>query len=255
MKNGLNKFAKGMFAIFTIKLFLLTITYTFQSCSDEPIDPSQDVAVKAFRQALKESVNGLEKIKEKRKKETLALSRTSEDVVCGSIDTGCYTTTEVQQMKQSMTPTINAAKNFLLSRELTNADIVEILDGGDESALIPLVESVLYVEAEANNFVYNNNDYNKLIELIGVQSALAQHNEETISTIDWGIVGGCAISTLGLDSLQDLKDALAGKKVSGGALKKAAKKVIKKFVAGLTGWGTIILVAEFSICVGVGHAF
>ncbi|NJB35281.1 hypothetical protein [Croceivirga sp. JEA036] len=154
-----------------------------------------------------------------------------------------------------MQPTIKSANDFLYSRGLNDNDINEILEGSDDSSLLPLVESVLYVEAEANGYVLNQQNSLKNLELFGMYSAMAQEvHYDSGPGIDWGLIGGCAVSAIGLDSLGTLKDTLAGKKVTGVAFKKAAKKVVKKFVAGATGWGTILMVAEFGICVGIGHA-
>jgi hypothetical protein len=147
--------------------------------------------------------------------------------------------------QQALDPAIQAARSFLLSRDLTDADIVEALDGADESVMIPFVHAVLVVEAEAEGITFNS-EFNLINSLLGIQTANAQ---------SWGIISGCAVSTLGLDSLTELRNALNGKKVSGKALKKAFKKVAKQFVQGLSGWGTILLVIEFGICVAAGHAF
>jgi len=152
---------------------------------------------------------------------------------------------QTEPIEAALDPAIQAARNFLLSRDLTEADIQEALDGADESAMIPIVHAVLVVEAEAEGLVMNT-ELDFMSSIMGVQTMKAQ---------SWGIISGCAISTLGLDSLADLRSALQGKKVSGRALKNAFKKVAKQFVKGLSGWGTILLVIEFGACVAVGHAF
>jgi hypothetical protein len=52
MKNGLNKFAKGMFAIFTIKLLLFGVVFVVQSCqTDNEIfeNSEQQIALEKFK--------------------------------------------------------------------------------------------------------------------------------------------------------------------------------------------------------------
>ncbi|EDP97040.1 hypothetical protein U8527_01820 [Kordia algicida OT-1] len=309
MKNGIKRIGKGLFAIFMIKLTLLSGVLIFQACqTDSTFEDENDKELKSsFIEALNESSEKLREIniiksnyKGDKKGNDLSKENTDEiltfkmclllnqDDSNGSSNTGVIDATDVDTIGEvidlgndsgtrpvvvddnegnvandpvafgfsmcfdipqeptveAMDPAIQAARNFLLSRELTETDIVEALDGADESAMIPLVHAILVVEAEAEGLVYND-ELELMSSMFGVQTANAQN---------WGIISGCAISTLGLDSLADLRDALDGKKVKGRALKKAFKKVAKKFVAGLTGWGTILLVAEFGICVAAGHA-
>ncbi len=148
-----------------------------------------------------------------------------------------------QPIVDALDPTVQAAKNFLLTRNLTDDDITEILDGENTSLLVPLVYRILEVENDAENTI----SY-QFSKLLGVQSVYAQG-------VDWGVIGGCATATIGLDSFQTLKDALIGKKVTGRALKRAAKKVVKKFAKSVSGWGTLLMVAEFVGCVAFGGAF
>ncbi|WP_298423761.1 hypothetical protein [uncultured Kordia sp.] len=151
----------------------------------------------------------------------------------------------IEPTQEALDPAITAARNFLLSRDLTEADIIEALDGADESIMIPFVNAVLSVEAEAEGIAMNS-ELNLMSSLLGAQTVHAQN---------WNTIGGCAIAALGLDSLGALRDALQGKKIKGKVLKKAFKKVAKKFIAGLSGWGTVLLVAEFGLCVALSNAF
>ncbi|PKG49704.1 hypothetical protein [Olleya sp. 1-3] len=145
----------------------------------------------------------------------------------------------LETINSAIDPSIQTAKDFLLSRDLTDNDILEILDGEDDSALVPLVHGIITVEEEAESLTTIINP----LSILGIHTANAQ---------SWGTISGCAVSALGLDSLTTLRDALQGKKITGRALKRAAKKVVKKFAAGLSGWGTMIMVAEFAICAAMG---
>jgi len=63
MKNGLNKFAKGMFAIFTIKLLLFGVVFLVQSCqTDNEIfeNSEQQIALEKFESLAKTTTVKLE---------------------------------------------------------------------------------------------------------------------------------------------------------------------------------------------------
>jgi hypothetical protein len=79
MKNGLNKFAKGMFAIFTIKLLFLGIMFLNQSCQNDDnnnlfLDSEKEVALNNFEKIIIETTPKIQKIIEKEK---LLLSKKS----------------------------------------------------------------------------------------------------------------------------------------------------------------------------------
>ena len=53
MKKGINKFAKGVFAIFTIKLLFFGIVFLNQACQNEDtIELTQEQALANFEQKL-----------------------------------------------------------------------------------------------------------------------------------------------------------------------------------------------------------
>ena len=71
MKNGLNKFAKGMFAIFTIKLLFFGIMLLNQSCQNDDnnnllLDSEKEVALKRFEKVIIETKPKIQKIIEKK---------------------------------------------------------------------------------------------------------------------------------------------------------------------------------------------
>ena len=65
MKNELKKFAKGMFAIFTIKLLIFGTIFIIQSCTEEDNIPSLEVtnAKNSFLESLQKSRNNLSNAK------------------------------------------------------------------------------------------------------------------------------------------------------------------------------------------------
>ncbi len=67
MKNGLNKFAKGMFAIFTIKLLFIGTFLIIQSCSEESSEIEISSAENNFIESLQISKNNFSSIKVNKK--------------------------------------------------------------------------------------------------------------------------------------------------------------------------------------------
>ena len=72
MKNGLNKFAKGMFAIFTIKLLFFGIMLLNQSCQNDDnnnllLDSEKEVALKRFEKVIIETKPKIQNIIEKKR--------------------------------------------------------------------------------------------------------------------------------------------------------------------------------------------
>lgn len=227
INGSIKKFGKGMLAIFAIKLLLFIGAFAIQSCQTDSIEDStnieQELALSKFESLVRTSTPKIQSVVSKQ--ENLLLSR--------SASTTDVSTQAEEEVKEALIPLIEGSRELFHAFELSDNDIEEILDNGDSSTLAMLGLTFLAYSNESKN----NNDTASLDLLNSV------FNIQTANAQDWGAIGGCAIGALGLDSLGTLKDALQGKKVA------------KKFVAGLSGWGTAILVAEFAICVGVAHAF
>ena len=240
INSSANKFAKGMVGIFAIKLLLFGGAFLIQSCQTDEIEDTQTIeqefALLKFEGIVRSSIPRIQSAVEKQQ------SFTTNSMTTLSIETQQQNEDEIVE---SLKPLVEGSRELFYAFELSDNDIEEILDNGDSSTLAMLGLTFLAYSNESKN----NNDTASLDLLNSV------FNIQTANGQDWGAIGGCAIGALGLDSLGTLKDALQGKKVTAKALKKAVKKVAKKFAAGLSGWGTAILVAEFAICVGVAHAF
>lgn len=91
MKNGINKFAKGIFAIFTIKLLIFGTIFIIQSCSEEDNIPSLEVtnAKNSFLESLQESRTNLSNAKIISSKEfhsSSSFNQKSTDVTLTKVD-------------------------------------------------------------------------------------------------------------------------------------------------------------------------
>lgn len=143
---------------------------------------------------------------------------------------------ENTSIQQIMDPAIQAAKQYLYSYGLNDADIIEALDGEDESYLVPIVQATISADDESETMGINSNDLFNLA--LGVHPVHAQN---------WGKIGACAKKAFGLDILDDLKGWKNLKR-------KARKKLIKKLAytaAAKVGGGLIgaaLIVVEFGLC-------
>jgi len=156
-------------------------------------------------------------------------------------DGNLYFDIELEEVNKAIKPVINASKNYLYAYDFSDEEISEVLIGQDESLLVPMVEAAIKVDNQNKMISYHES--NKLTDfLFGIESANAQ--------LTWSEVGTCAAAAIGIDVLQDMKEATAGKKMSKKILKKAFKKVAAKFVSYLTGWGLAWTGVYFIGCLG-----
>mgnify|MGYP000954290271 CR=1 FL=1 len=133
MRNGLNKFAKGMFAIFTIKLLFIGTLLIIQSCqTDDSFLDNQDqkLAVDNFKTLVIESKPKLDNYFSK--KQSL-LSRKS-------------TASEENEMKDILEPLLNGSKDLLHAYNFTDKEIKEEL--GDLNSPEVILSAVLIVALE-----------------------------------------------------------------------------------------------------------
>lgn len=133
MKNGLNKFAKGMFAIFTIKLLFIGIFLIIQSCqTDDNFLDNQDqkLAIDNFKTLVIESKPKLDNYFGK--KQSL-LSRKS-------------TVNEENEMKDILEPLLNSSKDLLHTYNFTDKEIKEEL--GEVNSPEVILSAILIVALE-----------------------------------------------------------------------------------------------------------
>lgn len=274
MKNGLNKFTKGMFAIFTIKLIFFGTFFMIQSCNEDSSDIEISSAENSFIESLQISKNNFSNIKINKKSSiegslskkggiqefgeiTLVktnpnqnleidnfnqvvdlinigeLEVSSEEILCEDKNTLCLSV-EKEETKKALSPAINSAKNYLHKQGFNDSDIVEILKGENDSALVPLVQ--LMINSETGQVAYNSNDFVNL--MLGVQTVNAQN---------WSKIGKCAKKVFGLDDLSEFRN---WKNMKKGAQKKLLRRVAGKMVARYaSAWiGVGLIVGEFALC-------
>lgn len=239
LNNGIKKIAKGMFALFTINILIFGGVLLIQSCQTEDEvfhTENQELALQKFENLLSVNTPKIRKTIEKQKQNILLSKNTNSDEVSKNNE---------KEAKEVLLPIINGSIELLQAFDINDNDMKDILNGADSSTIAVLGLTFFSYKKELK-YADNNANMNLFNSIIGIQTANAQ---------DWGAVGGCASAALGLDSLSTLKDALQGKKVTKKALKKAFGVVAKKFAKSISGWGGIIMAAEFAICVGVAHAF
>ena len=161
------------------------------------------------------------------------LEVSSEEILCENENTLCLSMDKAET-KKALSPAINSAKNYLYSSGFNDSDIVEILNGEDDSALVPLVQ--LMINSETNPVAYNSSDFVNL--MFGVQTVNAQN---------WSKISKCAKKAFGLDDLSEFRD---WKNMKKGAQKKLLRRVAGKMVARYaSAWiGVGLIVGEFALC-------
>jgi hypothetical protein len=161
------------------------------------------------------------------------LEVSSEEILCEDENTLCISINK-EETKKALSPAINSAKNYLYSSGFNDSDIVEILNGEDDSTLVPLVQ--LMICSETSPVAYNSNDFVNL--MFGVQTVNAQN---------WSKIGKCAKQAFGLDDLREFRD---WKNMKKGAQKKLLRRVAGKMVARYaSAWlGVGLIIGEFALC-------
>lgn len=141
----------------------------------------------------------------------------------------------IQPTSSALTSSVSSAKNYLRQKGYSDTDISEIVDGGKEENLIPLVIGLIEADNEQSNSTVLN-DFNQLFG-------------NSLHAQSWGSIVGCAIASTGLDVFNDLR-SLQGKekKVRNKILKRAFRKIAAKFLGPI---GIAITVIEFGTCVAL----
>lgn len=139
------------------------------------------------------------------------------------------------KIKETLSPMVAESKNYLYSIGLTDFDIQEMLmeAGADESSLIPFTLALI----EHDNQYYANLESSRKWSLI--PSAYA--------AVTWTDTGKCALAAIGADIIYSFGPSPA-KTWSKAVIKKAFKVAASKFIGPV---GVFIMVAEFSLCMGV----
>lgn len=270
------KVAKGMIAIFAIKLILFVSVFTFQACTTDE-NSSIEIDNSAFKNALKTSTsdfnnislfntNGLmAKISDGNKTIHLTkdtnqdLSDTSflntindleslvvvknehdlelTDIVNNGDELVASYTMQLQPIQEALSPSIQEAKNYLYSKGFNDQTIDEmIIEEGGIEEDLILLVMSMTEIENGNSFTYNNNNFSNLF----FNSAYAQQNAE----ITAAEVGHCAAVAIGADVLWSLGSSSASA-WSMAAIKRAFGAVAKRLLGPI---GVAIAVVSFGIC-------
>jgi len=217
MKNGLNKFAKGMFAIFTIKLMLIGSAFLVQSCetNDEIFENSEkEIALSKFESLLRQTTP------------TLKTSIKSNNLNTSLSKTVAQSENEAKEL---INPLVNGTKELLLAFEIEEKDLEEVFGSKDDPRLVIVGLALLSAGSEENSQAAIN-----FSSLFG-QSTYAQSG-----------IGGCVLEALGVNAAVD---ALKGgiKKLG----KKGAFKLLKKVAGKALGpIGVALAIIDFADCMG-----
>lgn len=287
IKNVTNRVAKGMIAIFAIKLMLFGGIFLIQSCTqdsdivDENIKNAEDIFLKSLSQT-RENFN------------TVTVVATKFDNTIFQRTSDLEPTVMVKSLNENADIELNNLAD--VTNSLVSGDIELVLDHdlvqqeGDNLMQIQVSESDLRgalstsVNASKNylyEFGFSNSEINEvllgqdeslLIQLVHANITVQNENNGTASLINendfinslfgiqtaqaqisWGEVGGCAAAAIGLDIIQEMRAETAGKNMTKKVLKKAFRKVAGKLASYLTGFGLAWTAAYFVGCLGFAY--
>lgn len=280
INNVTMKIAKGMVAIFAIKLALVIIIITFNACSTENIENSKNNSSE-FQNALDLSMSNIGKIstfntlegmaRTNEESKTLYLINNNEQTFNNTDFLNSVTdlqslitikngrsltlaeedpmdineilasyTIDEQPIVSALQPAIQEAKNYLYELGLTDAEISVELQGGDESDLVLAVMALKNAESNHLNSTNLSNNYQNLFGFSIYAQEQQQDNTLQDSGPDWY---DCLLRSVGIDAVIEL--------FNGKVTKAIAKKAIRKIVSRTLGWvGAAIAVYEYGDCMG-----
>ncbi|APY10086.1 hypothetical protein BWZ22_02025 [Seonamhaeicola sp. S2-3] len=236
MKNGLNKFIKGVFAIFTIKLIFLGLSFTIQSCNNDNdfYENGELTNLKELNDFYYTAKNVAKNINEKLNASKKSKSISSKDL---SLENNQQIDAELQV---TITPLIQSGLDLLTSYGFSNQKLM-LNFGSLDSPNIAIVSFAIF-EAEVlakEGYVIEdldpNIDYDIASILIGSQNVYAQ-----------SMIGSCVLEALGVNAV--IKGFKGGLKKLG---KKGALKLFGKVASRYLGWvGAAIAIVDFADCMG-----
>ena len=224
MKKGFNKFAKGMFAIFTIKLLFFSLIFLIQACQTDEHEfdnIEQKLALQKFQNLIKESTVNIGKIVEKQN-EFLAKGVSSEKI----------NETLESEAKLTLNPIVNGTKELLSTFNISEYDLLKDFDDSNDPRIAIIGIVLLASQDKSGNSTAMN--FSQLF----VNPMHAQSLEDA---------GKCAAAAIGADLLYSLAEGGASKWTKK-ALTKLVKKVASRFLGPI---GVGIAVVSFGLCITV----
>lgn len=221
MKNGLNKFAKGMFAIFTVKLLFFGIMFLNQSCQNDDnnnlfLDSEKEVALKNFEKVIIETTPKIQKIVDK---ERLLLANKSTNFKEVQAKTE-------EETKQELMSLVTNSKELFKLYDVGDSDISEEFDDLNDPR-IALVGLMIFAAETKNKEVALN-----FASLLATPTYAMNQQWE------------CIMEAIGLP----------GGMIAGGMKKMTVKAMLKsaaKLAGRALGWvGLAWAVADYTSCMG-----
>lgn len=215
MKKGINKFAKGMFAIFTIKLLFFGIVFLNQACQtvDNIFSISEkELALEKFENILKQTIPVVKtNIKEKNLNPSFRKGEND------------------YEAKKMINPLIDGTKELLLAFDVEENDLIEIFGSKNDPRLVIVGLALLNVWDNDNS-----------------QTAINFSNLFVESTYAQSGIGGCVLEALGVNAaVNALKGGI--KKLG----KKGALKLLRKVGGKALGpIGVALAIVDFADCMG-----
>lgn len=249
---GSKKFAKGMFALFCMKVLLIGTVTIIQACSaDESDFDKGKIDGLKFKNALNLSFGRVEKLIEegnstKESQERLMVDNgytcyPTIDANGNSIEL-CYPNSQEDEFEEALQPALVEAKNYFYSIGLTQNDLSEALEGQGEENLI--LAAAILTELNINDLAILNSNERELSLFFDFTYA----QSDAQSTPQWNRdrVINCISAALGVNELIGLVSNTAQLATAQGV-----KQVIKLIARRYIGWiGVALAVYSFGNCMG-----
>ncbi|MCH3881500.1 MULTISPECIES: hypothetical protein [Tenacibaculum] len=214
MKKGLNKFAKGMFAIFTIKLLFFGMMFLNQSCqTDDNIfsTSEKELALERFENMSKEVLPDLKISLEK-----MSLSNKSSNSEMNN--------ESIEILINKLNPLVNSSVELLQNYGFTNDELTAEMGTVNDPKLVIIALAILKAETK-------NNEVSMNIDSFFASSMYAQ------DTFD------CLIRSVGIDAVVDMVKG----RISKAAVSKLVRKLAKRALGPI---GAAWAAYEFGDCMG-----
>ena len=230
VRKFLNRFIRGYVSIITLYLLTILVVIVSQSCTQKDADLN---TIYHDRSSL-----NYERIwsKEREKLRTFRMQHL-QGLTLENLDSHEVSNSTLEEAEIAIQPLLKGSKELLFALGFDESDIEYLLDGNDESLLIPI--SFLLFEYQKQQ---------RKNELIRTGGSVTYFSTSLYAQdVDWDKVKRCAATALGLDLIFAIGPEMGGKHDKWS--RKALKKLIGKIAARMVGpVGVIIATASFTGC-------